>query len=136
MQCLQTDVRSCESEVTRLVADTEAICTFLDEKVGHFEDYVSSLAVFADRVEITIGWRDPRRTVVRAREIAWVRKGSFAQKNVITIMPVSGPAYELVADWDRAMKLEIIEALKSITPVPSRTGDGGASGTSAGGSAV
>lgn len=118
------------------MADTEAICTFLDEKVGHFEDYVSSLAVFADRVEITIGWRDPRRTVVRAREIAWVRKGSFAQKNVITIMPVSGPAYELVADWDRAMKLEIIEALKSITPVPSRTGDGGASGTSAGGSAV
>jgi|GEM_PF-2833229 len=136
MQCLQTDVRSCESEVTRLVADTEAICTFLDEKVGHFEDYVSSLAVFADRVEITIGWRDPRSTVVWAREIAWVRKGSFAQKNVITIMPVSGPAYELVAYWDRAMKLEIIEALKSITPVPSRTGDGGASGTSAGGSAV
>ncbi len=133
---MQTDVRSCAYEVTRLVADTEAICTFLDEKVGHFEDYVSSLAVFADRVEITIGWRDPRSTVVRAEDIAWVRKGSFAQKNVITIMPVSGPAYELVADWDRAMKLEIIEALKFITPVPSRTGDGGASGTSAVGSAV
>ena len=133
---MQTDVRSCAYEVTKLVADAEAICTFLDEKVGHFEDYVSSLAVFADRVEITIGWREPRSTVVRAGEIAWVRKGSFAQKNVITIMPVSGPAYELVADWDRAMKLEIIEALKSITPVPSRKGDGGASGTSAVGSAV
>lgn len=118
------------------MADTEAICTFLDEKVGHFEDYVSSLAVFADRVEITIGWREPRSTVVPAGDIAWVRKGAFSQKNVITIMPISGPAYELVANWDTAMKIEIVEALKSITPAPVRTGDVGASGTSAAGGAV
>ena len=121
--------------LTRLVADTESICTFLDEKVGHFDDYVSSLAVFPDRVEIMIGWLEPRSIVVAAGNIAWVRKGAFAQKNVITIMPVSGPAYELVANWDATVKLEIVEALKSIMPAPVRTVDGDASGTAADASA-
>lgn len=120
---------------TRLVADTESICTFLDEKVGHFDDYVSSLAVFPDRVEITIGWLEPRSIVVAAGNIAWVRKGAFAQKNVITIMPVSGPAYELVANWDATVKLEIVEALKSIMPAQVRAVDGDASGTAADASA-
>lgn len=119
--------------LSRLVADTKAICTFLDDKVGYFDDYVSSLAVFPDRVEITIGWREPWSTVVPAGDIAWVRKGAFAQKNVITIMPVSGPAYELVANWDAILKLEIVEALRSIITVAAPAKGVGASGNAADG---
>ena len=113
------------------MAGAEAIFSFLADKIGYFDDYVSELTIFPARVDITIGWREPRSIVVLAKDIAWVRKGAFAQKNVITIMPVSGLAYELVADWDATVKLEIVEALKSIVPAVVRSADGGARGSAA-----
>ena len=45
--------------------------------------------------------------------------------------PVSGLAYELVADWDATVKLEIVEALRSIVPAAVRSSDGGARGSAA-----
>ena len=98
------------------MAGAEAIFSFLAGKIGYFDDYVSELTIFPERVDITIGWREPRSIVVLAKDIAWVRKGAFAQKNVITIMPASGLAYELVADWDATVKLEIDRKLNRPPP--------------------
>lgn len=92
----------------------EPLFSFSDTDAGHFDDYVSGLAVYPDRVEFTLGWREPRSVVIMAGDIAWVRKGAFAQKNVITIMCHSDAAYELVATWDADAKMEIVVAMRSI----------------------
>ena len=92
----------------------EPLFSFSDTDAGHFDDYVSGLAVYPDRVEFTLGWREPRSAVILAGDIAWVRKGAFAQKNVITIMCHSDAAYELVATWDADAKMEIVAAMRSI----------------------
>ena len=68
--------------------------------------------------------RGPRSAVILAGDIAWVRKGAFAQKNVITILCHSDAAYELVATWDADSKMEIVAAMRSIIVA-------GASGTGA-----
>ncbi|MFQ5408490.1 MAG: hypothetical protein ACE5FI_08750 [Anaerolineales bacterium] len=84
------------------------------ETPGTWEDYVSAIRVFPDRVEYTLGWREPSHHAIRAENIIAIRRGTLSMKNIITITTPEWPPHELVAAWDRQTQEAFIYAVKQV----------------------
>lgn len=83
---------------------------------AYWDDYVSHIRVFEDRVEITTGWKTPATFTIPADTITDVVRGLFSTTGFVSIYTADEQVYELMAAWDKPTRMEFVKAIKSIMP--------------------
>ena len=92
------------------------------EKPGIWDDYTSRLLVFRNRLEYTLGWKNPIEYNIPAAELRSITRGKMTMKNIVIIETTSWPPHELMSSWDRQTQEALLHAVKQIIPVDVQNG--------------